>query len=683
MLNINKNTAIRYRFTFVFFYFQLDDKSNFIDAVLNKIKTKASARSIRKIIADFIIAKEEQIYIVYNNFFEKKRCTMDGLISLILKEGNVPLFMYDFLTILLGDFLNVKIALICAVGVFTNVANVLQQDMNDEEFIIVICQSGTIFTLAGENSNKIRLGVSPLCSFFAKQMRHMNVNVASSHQKHSSIQEASTESTQDGGVPEELQVVEVFTESTQDGGVLESWDEESPVVKAFTESTQDGGVPEESQVVEASTELTQDVGVLESRDEESPVIEASTKSTQDVGVLESRDEELPVVEVSTELTQDVGVLEESQVVEASTELTQDGVNTNKSNERKSSVVKKNNIDGNAFFPSADTEDDFDCFVVNTHDASFEMDALDRQLMTLNLNLSSNSIRSVTQMKSQAHDVTDSSLDEFTGFHPTDIPSSDTEMTDNSITISDDDDDDSTSHTTATAEFLDADDNLSNFSNAVPPSVAESDDITVTFSDADGMSEEISIQTIGNPVPPCHDDSTDDFSEDEIEKKLLLIRHVPNQIKEIRGSYYGGIRVGKYPTCFKNKNHSMAEIHQKSVEDNYYEEEAENIENNSDGNDHVEPDEKEAENIENNSDDNDHVEPNKKEAEKIENHSIHGDEQAEFPQGQPDKNEAENIENHSIHGDEQAEFPQGQPDENEAENIENHSIHGDEQAEFPQ
>ena len=215
------------------------------------------------------------------------------------------------------------------------------------------------------------------------------------------------------------------------------------------------------------------------------------------------------------------------------------------------------------------------------------------------------------MKSQAHDVTDSSLDEFTGFHPTDITSSDTEMTDNSITISDDDDDDSTSHTTATAEFLDADDNLSNFSNAVPPSVAESDDITVTFSDADGMSEEISIQTIGNAVPPCHDDSTDDFSEDKIEKKLLLIWHIPNQIKEIRGSYYGGIRVEKYPTCFKNKNHSMAEIHQKSVEDNYYEEEAENIENNSDDNDHVEPDEKEAENIE--------------------NHSIHGDEQAEFPQ----------------------------------------------------
>ena len=94
---------------------------------------------------------------------------------------------------------------------------------------------------------------------------------------------------------------------------------------------------------------------------------------------------------------------------------------------------------------------------------------------------------------------------------------------------------------------------------------------------------------------------------------------------------------KYPTCFKKKKHSMAEIHQKSVEDNYYEEEVENIESNSDDNDHVEPDENEAENIEND--------------------SIHGDDQAEFLQGQPDKNEAENIENNSVHGDDQAELPQ--------------------------
>ena len=309
MLNINKNTAIWYHFTFFFFYFQLDDKSDFIDVVLNKIKTKASARSIRKIIADFIIAKEEQIYIVYNNFFEKKRCTMDGLISLILKEGNVPPFMYNFLTILLGDFLNVKIALICAVGVFTNVANVLQQDVNDDEFIIVICQSGTIFTLAGENSKKIHLGVSPLCSFFAKQMGHMNVNVASGDQKHSSIQEASTESTQDGGVSEESPVIEASTESTQDGGVSE----ESPVSEASTDSTWDGGVSEELLVIEASTELTQDGGLHE---------------------------ESPVIEASTELTQDGGLPEESPVIEASTELTQDGVDTNKNNERKSPIVKK-------------------------------------------------------------------------------------------------------------------------------------------------------------------------------------------------------------------------------------------------------------------------------------------------------------------------------------------------------
>ena len=432
MLNINKITAIQYCFTFFFFYFQLDDTSNFIDTVLNKIKTKASARSIRKIIADFIIAKEEQIYITYNNFFEKKRCTMDRLISLILKEGNVPPFMYDFLTILLGDFLNVKIAFICAVGLFTNVANVLQQDMNDEEFIIVICQSGTIFTLAGENSDKIHLGVSPLCLFFAKQMGHVNVNVASGHQKHSSIQEASTESTQDGGVPEDSQVVEASTESTQDGGVPEDSQvveastestqdggvpEDLQVVEASTESTQDGGVPEDSQVVEVSTESTQDGGVPESWDEDSQVVEASTESTQDGGVPEDSQvveasmestqdggvpEDLQVVEVSTESTQDGGVPKELPVVQASNELTQDGVNMNKSNERKSPIVKKTIIDENASFPSADTEDDFDCFVVDTHNASFEMDALDWQLMTLNLNLSSNSIRSETQSGTWCH-----------------------------------------------------------------------------------------------------------------------------------------------------------------------------------------------------------------------------------------------------------------------------------------
>ena len=220
-----------------FFYFQLDDNSDFIDAVLNKIKTKASGKSIRTIIADFVIAKEEQIYIAYNNFFEKKRCTVDRLISLILKKGNVPPSMYNFLTILLGDFLNVKIALICAVGVFTNVASVLQQDVNDDEFIIVICQSGNIFTLAGEKSDKIQLGESPLCSFFAKQMLHMKP-VGRVDQPHSSIQKPSTELTQDAGV-----------------NVHE--EQESPVIEASKESTQDGV----KQVVEASTEMTQDAGV--------------------------------------------------------------------------------------------------------------------------------------------------------------------------------------------------------------------------------------------------------------------------------------------------------------------------------------------------------------------------------------------------------------------------------------
>ena len=114
---------------------------------------------------------------------------MDSLISLLLREGIAPLLMFDFLTILLGDFLNVKIALICAVGLFTNVANVLQQDVNDNEYIIVISQSGNIYTFKGDKSDKIRFGESLLCSFFAKQMLPMKVNVASVDQLHSSVQE--------------------------------------------------------------------------------------------------------------------------------------------------------------------------------------------------------------------------------------------------------------------------------------------------------------------------------------------------------------------------------------------------------------------------------------------------------------------------------------------------------------
>ena len=621
---------------FLFLYFQLDDNSDFVDVVLNKIKTKASAKTIRTIIANFVIAKGEQIYIAYNNFFEKKRCTVDGLISLILKKGNVPPFMYDFLTILLGDFLNVKIALICAVGVFTNVANVLQQDVNDDEFIIVICQSGTIYTLAGENTDKIRLGDSPLCLFFAKQMAHMNVTVASGDQSHLSIHKASTEGTQDGGVPEsrdqESPAIEASTEGTQDGAVPESQDQESQVVEESTEGTQDGLTP----VVEESTEGTQDglTPVVEestegTQDGLTPVIEESTEGTQD-GLM-------PVIEESTEGTQD----SLTPVIEESTEGTQDGVDTNKSNEGKSPVVKNTNIDGNAFSPSADTEEDCEIFLLNTHNTSFEMDAIDQQLMELQLNSSSNSISSVTQMKSQAHDVTDSSSDEFTGFNPSDIPSSDTEATDTPITISDDDDDNSTSHTSATTDVLDTDDDLSNFSNAIPASVAESDDITVQFSDADGMSEEISIQMIRNVVLPCHDDLTNDFSEDKIEKKLMLIRQVPNQIKANRASYYCVMRVGKYPTCFKNKIHSVAEIHQKPVAENAYEEEADKTEDHSIHRDmqaeipQGQPDKTEAEKIENYSDDNDHVEPDETEADKTENHSIHRDVPAEILQGQPD------------------------------------------------
>ena len=153
-------------------------------------------------------------------------------------------------------FFNFKIALICAVGVFTNIANVLLQEVNDEEFIIVICQTGTIFTFARENNDKIRLGNSPLCSFFAKQMTHINMKVASSYQPQSPIQEASTERTQDGGVPEsqdqDSSVVEASTEGTQDGL--------KPVNEVSTKGTQDGLEP----VIEASTEATQDGGVPES-----------------------------------------------------------------------------------------------------------------------------------------------------------------------------------------------------------------------------------------------------------------------------------------------------------------------------------------------------------------------------------------------------------------------------------
>ena len=55
-------------------------------------------------------------------------------------------------------------------------------------------------------------------------------------QPHSSIQEASTESTQDddvtGSQEQELPLVEASTESTQDGDVTGSREQESPLVEA-------------------------------------------------------------------------------------------------------------------------------------------------------------------------------------------------------------------------------------------------------------------------------------------------------------------------------------------------------------------------------------------------------------------------------------------------------------------
>ena len=433
--------------------------------------------------------------------------------------------------------------------------------------------------------------------------------------------------------------------------------------------------------------MTQDAGVHQSDEEELPVIEESTESTQD-GVE-------PVIEASTETTQDAGVhqsdKEELPVIEESTELTQDGVNMNQSNEEKSPVAKNTNIDTKEFFPSADADEDSDAVVLNTHDASFQMDELDTQLMQLDLNLSKNLKSSVTQVNSTEVYVIDSSSDEFLGFDCTDIAStSDTEATDSSIIISDDDDDDdSTSNTTARVEFMENDENVSNFSSVVPPSVAKSDDETVPFSDGDGMSEEIQIKNVGNAVSPCQGDSTDDLSEDEIENKLLLIRQFPNQIKENRASYYCSQRVGNYPSCFRNKIHCMAEVHQKPVEKNDYEKEAGNSENDSINGDveakipQGQPDEKEAGKIENDSGDNDHVEPYEKEAENNENQSINGDVETNIPQGQPDEEEAENNENQSINGDVETEIPQGQPDEEEAENNENQSINGDVETNIPQ
>ena len=302
-------------------------------------------------------------------------------------------------------------------------------------------------------------------------------------------------------------------------------------------------------------------------------------------------------------------------------------------------VKNTNIEGKAFVASTDStterEEDCDIFVedLNTHDQSFELDAIDRQLM--DLNLSSGTVNSsITQRKHEENDNTDSSLEEFIGFDSSDIAStSDTEVTDSSIIISDgfdssdidstsdtevtdsliiiSDDDDSTSNTTTRGgntvlnSIVDTDENVSHFSSAIPPSVVESDDEsdkTVPFSDGDAMShkisvkmtnnvvppsqdksnndtrhalsDEISVEITSNAVPPSQDDFTNDFSEDEIAKKLMLIRQFPNEIKKNQGSYYGGKRVGSYPTCVKKKIHSVNnvnKIYQKPVETNDSEE----------------------------------------------------------------------------------------------------------------
>ena len=238
------------------------------------------------------------------------------------------------------------------------------------------------------------------------------------------------------------------------------------------------------------------------------------------------------------------------MVEASTDLTQDGVNMNKKNEEQSPIIKNTNIDGKAD-ADADAEEDCNFFALNTHDASFEMDKIDRKLLELNLNLSRNSNSSAPQMKSQEHDITDSSLDEFPGFNSSDIVStSDTEATESSILISDDDDD-SMSHTTATGEVLDTDENVSNLSSAILPSVAESDDKMIPFSDGDrdGMSEEFSNQMNGNVVLPCQDNLTDDLSADKIDKKLLLIQQFPNQIRKKSIFLSLWSKGGKVPNLF--------------------------------------------------------------------------------------------------------------------------------------
>ena len=147
----------------------MNENFDFIDAVMNQIKTKAQNSVMRKLVVDFILAKECEILIAYRNFFEKKKITIDTIIGLFEKKATAPPSTYDFLTTLLGDFLNVKIALICGVGIYTNVPKILQDEISDRDFIIVIMSGGRMYVLDGEISDEILLGVSPLSKYFTEK----------------------------------------------------------------------------------------------------------------------------------------------------------------------------------------------------------------------------------------------------------------------------------------------------------------------------------------------------------------------------------------------------------------------------------------------------------------------------------------------------------------------------------
>ena len=403
--------------------------------------------------------------------------------------------------------------------------------------------------------------------------------------------------------------------------------------------------------------------------------------------------------------------------------TQDGVNENLSNEESWVVlakfqqdlshqennsagvldVKNTNIEEKTVVASTDstTEREEDCHIfvgdLNTHDQSFELDAIDQQLM--DLNLSSGTVNSsVTQRKRKENDNVDSSLDEFIGSESSDISStSHTEDTNSSIIILKDDASMSDATTTGgnivPNSIVDTDDNVSNISSAIPPSVVESNDEsdkTVPFSDGDALSDEITIKMTSNVVSPSQDESTDDFSEDEIEGKLMLIRSFPNEIKKTQASYYGGKRVGSYPTCIKKKIHNVnnvIEIHQKSVKMN----ESEEV-NKTDGIEQFMqkgPDEEELDNSDNDNV-NENMEPDfphedihEEEQENIENNSASVDLELDFLQKSPDKEEQDKSDNDSASKNLEPEFPQKKsPDEEEQENIGNNSASVDLESELP-